>query len=71
LPPEEALRQFNEKAAGLTGESFRDQWCPELAAMSIDESTQHIHFDRVTAVIGDAGETWQRTKPGKWEWTGG
>jgi hypothetical protein len=53
LLPEEALRQFDEKAAELAEESFRDKWCSELAAMGIEESSQHIHFDRVTALIGE------------------
>jgi hypothetical protein len=51
LPPEEALRQFDEKAEELAEESLRDKCRPELAAMGIEESIQHIHFDRATSVI--------------------
>jgi len=53
LPPEEALRQFDEKAAELAEESFRDKWCPQLAVMGIEELAQRIHFDRATAAIGE------------------
>jgi len=53
LPQEEALRQFDEKASELAEESFRYKWCQELAAMHIEESTQHIHFDRATTFIGE------------------
>ncbi len=53
LPPEEALRQFDEKSAELAEESLRDKWRPELAAMGIEESPQRIHFDRAAAAISE------------------